>query len=137
MPNRGARAVEVDEQELDRLLRSPAGPVAAWLSRVTEKAAQRVKAKAPVGQPSRTPAGHPAGFLRSRTEWSLSRDSKGLWSEIGNDAVTSSANPFPGEPYPFQIEDPKQRKRKAPPFARDVKPWAVQAVMDVLQEETG
>lgn len=137
MPNRGARAVEVDEQELDRLLRSPAGPVAAWLNRVTERAAQAVKAGAPVGEPSKTPAGHPAGYLRSRVEWSAGRDATGLWGEVGDDAVTSQANPFPGEPYPFQIEDPRQRKRKAPPFARGVRPWAVAAVLRVLREESG
>jgi hypothetical protein len=131
----GGRSVQIDQAELDRIVRGPAGPVAAYLYGLTQKVVQRAKAKAPVGAPSKTPEGHPAGYLRSNIEWAAGSDGQGVWTEVGDPAVTSRANPFPGEPYAEQIEFPQTRRRKPPPFARSAKPYVVPALVEVFREE--
>lgn len=135
--NRGAVSLSMDLQEYERIVRSPAGPVAQLVARLAALIAQEGKRRAPVGAPSKTPEGHPAGWLRSHIWWQSGLDAAGVHAELGDDAVTSPANPFPGEPYPEHIEFPETRPRKAPPFARDARPYLVPAAKDVLARELG
>jgi hypothetical protein len=127
--------VEINQAELDRIVRGPAGPTAAYLYRLTQRIVQRAKAKAPVGRPSKTSAGHPAGYLRSQIEWAAGHDGQGLWTQIGDPAVTSRANPRPGQPYAREIEFPEERTHKVPPFARGAKPYVIPAVEEIFREE--
>jgi hypothetical protein len=137
VPNVGGVRVEIDAGEYDRIVSSPAGPTARYLYQLTARIVQRAKLLAPVGAPSRTPQGHPSGWLRSHIWWESGQDRRGAYTLVGDDAVTSSAAPFPGEPYPEHIEFPRTRKRRPPPFARDDRPFVVPAVEAIFREEGG
>lgn len=112
------------------LLNGPAGPVGRYMAHGGETVTQAAKKRAPVGQNSRTAAGHPSGFLRSQLAWTMGRDGTGIYVEIETTAHTSAANPFPGEFYGMHIEDPSTRPRKPPPFARGAGPYLVPALQD-------
>jgi hypothetical protein len=133
--NVGGVRVEVDVSEYDRIVHSAAGPVAQYLYKLGALIVQEAKRRAPVGQPSKTPAGHPSGWLRSHVWWAAGRDGRTVTVDIGDDALTSKANPFPGEPYAAQIEGVEPRKRKPPPFARGDKPYVLPAVDAVFARE--
>jgi hypothetical protein len=135
MPNIGGIRVEVDQGEYDRIVRSPAGPVAKYIYGLAVKITQVAKRRAPVGKPSKTPQGHPSGYLRSQMEWSGGMDGQGVFADLGNPALTSLANPRPNEPYAEEIEFPDRRKHKPPPFARDDQPYLVPAVLEVFAQE--
>jgi hypothetical protein len=137
MPGRGGARVEIDAGEYDRIVRSPAGPTARYLYGLTARIVQEAKRRAPVGRPSKTPAGHPSGWLRSGIWWKGRVDGRAVVTEIGDDVVTSKANPSPGEPYAAQIEGVEKRKRKPPPFARGLQPFVLPAVEAVFRQEDG
>jgi hypothetical protein len=63
----------------------------------------------------------------------MGTDTAGLFADVVSPAVTSGANPFPGEPYSLHIEVPATRPRPAPPFARDAKPYLVPALEHVIR----
>jgi len=121
--------VEVDDAAILELLSSPAGPVGRYMVEGAQAVTQGAKKRAPVGDNSRTPQGHPSGFLRSQLAWELT-SANPITVEIETTAHTSSANPFPGEFYALHIEDPGTRPRKPPPFARDDQPYLVPALLE-------
>jgi hypothetical protein len=133
--NFGGLRVEFDEAEYDRIVRSPAGPVAKYIYGLAQRITQVAKRRAPVGKNSKTPEGHPAGWLRSQQEWSGGVDGEGVYADLGNPALTSRANPFPDEAYGEHIEFPSTRPRKPPPFARGDQPYTIPAVLEVFAQE--
>ena len=113
------------------MLFGPAGPVAEFHAKVSERVYVRVLNKAPVGANSRTPEGHPSGWLRSQIEWTFTG---ALESRISTGAVLSKASGRPGDPYARWIERPAERPWKPPPFARADRPYLVPALDEILKE---
>lgn len=111
----------------------PAGPVAEFHARVSERVWVRALNNAPVGEPSKTPEGHPAGWLRSQMRWEFAGD---LASRISTSAVLSPASRRPGDPYARWIERPEERPWSPPPFARGDRPYLIPA-LDAIFEELG
>lgn len=129
--------VTVDQAALDALVASPAGPAGRLAITWAQETTQIAKRNAPVGANSKTPEGHPGGWLRSHGGWNVAVEGGQIVAVVVFDAVTSRANPFPGEPYPLHIEDPSTRPRKPPPFARDDKPFLVPAALEALRQVFG
>lgn len=100
--------VVIDDAALERFLNSPAGPVGKLLSTLGQRVTQEAKKRAPVGaRNSKSPGGHPSGWLRSQIGWSLHHDSRGLYVDIISPARNSQANPFtPGGKYALWNELP-------------------------------
>jgi hypothetical protein len=121
--------VIIDELEYARLF-SPAGPVAAFVAETTGRVYVRAQERAPVGQPSKTPEGHPAGWLRSQIAWALVGDLEGM---VSTSAVLSIASSRPGDPYARWIERPEERPWAPPPFARGDRPYLIPALDDVFR----
>ncbi len=114
-----------DEANLNALLNSPAGPVGALTVKVLQEIAQEAKRRAPVGEPSHTPEGHPAGYLRSQIDWRLIGGGGMPAGRVESPAVTSAANPRgPGQPYAYE-----QETTGAPHWPAH--PYLVPAVLDV------
>ena len=112
---RGYGDVTLNQDVLDALIHSPAGPVARLLVQVGEQTTQEAKRRAPVGtRSSKTPGGHPSGWLRSHIGWAVGRVGGDLVVDVVADAVTSPANPWPGEPYALFNEEPSTRPRGIP-----------------------
>ncbi|GAB3250948.1 hypothetical protein [Kineosporia babensis] len=120
--------VIVDEAVYQSLF-SPAGPVAAFVAETTEKVYDRARELAPVGKPSKTPEGHPAGWLKSQIAWAFVGDLEGM---VSTSAVLSKASSRPGDPYARWIERPEERPWAPPPFARQDKPYLIPALTDVF-----
>lgn len=125
--------VVIDELVYTALF-SPAGPVAAFVAETTESVYDRARERAPVGKPSKTPEGHPAGWLKSQIKWALVGDLEGM---VSTDAVLSIASSRPGDPYARWIERPQERPWAPPPFARQDKPYLVPALEDIFRELGG
>ncbi|HNX48678.1 MAG TPA: HK97 gp10 family phage protein [Thermoanaerobaculaceae bacterium] len=136
---RGFGDVVLDQQVLDALIHSPAGPVARLLVKVGEQTTQEAKRRAPVGdRSSKTPGGHPSGWLRSNIGWAVGRDGGDLVVDIVSDAITSQANPFPGEPYSVFVEEPSLRPRGLPEkFRKGEGPYLRPAFLDVIKRVIG
>lgn len=130
----GGRVV-VNQAAIDRLVSSPAGPTGRAMVRLAERATQAAKAVAPVGKPSRTPAGHPSGYQRSQIGWNLHVDGGDIVVDVLSPALTSQANPYPGpgKSYPLQQEDPSRVDWKVPPPFAGVGPSLVPAVLGVVR----
>lgn len=112
---RGYGDVTIDQAALDALIHSEAGPVARLLVQVAQETTQIAKRNAPVGdRSSKTPGGHPSGYLRSQIGWAIGRVGGDLCVDIVSDAVTSPASPVPGTPYAVELEEPSLRKRGIP-----------------------
>jgi hypothetical protein len=125
--------IVVDDAFVEGLFTSLSSPVGRELVEVTQLVTQTAKLFAPVGAPSKTPLGHPAGWLRSRIGWTT--DPIGpLATRVSSPARTSGANPFPGESYGTHIELPRTRPRKPPPFARHTEPYLWPACKAVFEE---
>lgn len=122
------------EFTVDTLLSSPAGPVGEFLNAVTEDVTAGAKRRAPVGEPSKTPEGRPAGYLRDQIEW---HSVEGMANRVTSPATNSTASPFPGEHYGTFNELPDTRPRKPPPFARDNQPYMWPAAVDVWADRFG
>ncbi len=131
---RGAGSVTVNQDVLDALVNSPAGPVAKLLVQVGQETTQIAKRNAPVGaRGSKTPGGHPSGWLRSQIGWTLGRTDGHLSVDVVSDAVTSPANPWPGEPYALFNERPDLRPRGIPAEWRaKAGPYLVPAFAEAL-----
>ena len=109
----------------------PAGPVAEFHAEVTTKVYGRALQKAPIGAPSKTPEGHPAGWLRSQMHWEFAGE---LTTWVVTEAVLSKASQRPGDPYARWIERPAERPWAPPPFARADRPYLVPALDEILRE---
>ena len=137
---RGFGDVVLDQQVLDALIHSPAGPVARLLVKVGEQTTQEAKRRAPVGdRSSKTPGGHPSGWLRSNIGWAVGRDGGDLVVDIVSDAVTSDANPRgPGDPYGRWNEVPEERPYGIPQKWRAKEgPYLRPAFLDVIKRVIG
>lgn len=108
---RGFGDVKVNQDVLDALVNSPAGPVARLLVQVGQETTQVAKRRAPTGtRSSKSPDGHPSGYLRSRIGWAIGTVGGRLCVDIVSDAVTSPANPRgAGDPYSLWNERPDLR----------------------------
>ncbi len=122
--------VVLDDAGIDSLF-GPAGPVAEFHADVVTTVYARALAKAPIGSPSKTPEGHPAGWLRSQMHWEFAGE---LTAWVVTEAVLSKASGRPGDPYARWIERPQERPWKPPPFARDDRPYLVPALDEIFQE---
>ncbi len=125
--------VILDEEGIASLF-SPAGPVAGFLTEVTTKVYARALQKAPIGENSKTPEGHPAGWLRSQMHWEFAGD---LVTWVVTEAVLSKASHRPGDPYARWIERPNERPWAPPPFAMGVRPYLVPALDEIFDELGG
>ncbi|GLY32132.1 hypothetical protein [Kineosporia sp. NBRC 101731] len=125
--------VIIDEEGLAGLF-SPAGPIAAFVAETTQRVHARAQERAPVGAPSKTPEGHPSGWLRSQISWVLVGDLEGM---VSTSAVNSVAAPRPGDPYARWIERPNERPFAPPPFARGDRPYLVPALDDIIRDLGG
>jgi hypothetical protein len=125
--------VVVDDTAIEGLF-SPAGPVAEFHAHVVERVWGRARDRAPVGEPSKTPEGHPAGWLRDNISWSFTGP---LEARVSTDAVLSSASRRPGDPYARWIERPGERPWSPPPFARGNRPYLIPALDDIFDELGG
>lgn len=125
--------VVVDEVELQRLF-APAGPVAAFVGDVASRVHAKAQQRAPVGAPSKTPEGHPSGWLRSQIAWTFVGDLEAI---VSTSAVNSIASSRPGDPYARWIERPNERPWAPPPFARGDRPYLVPALDDIIRELGG
>lgn len=124
--------INVDQVAIDALLYSPTGPVAALLVDVTQQVTQVAKRNAPVGEPSKTPQGHPAGHLRSQIGWTLLPGPE-LATRVSSPAKTSQASVKPGEPYGLHNEAPWTRPRGVPPHLTAKEgPYLVPALYEVF-----
>jgi len=127
----GGRIV-VNQAAIEELLHSPAGPVAAFLVDVTQRVTQTAKRNAPVGVPSHTPEGHPAGYLRSQIGWSLI-PGHDLVTRVYSPARTSRASVVPNEPYGLYNEVPRLQPRGLPAHLRAKEgPYLVPALNEVF-----
>lgn len=107
---RGYGDVTVNQDVLDALVRSPAGPVARLLVQVGQETTQIAKRNAPTGaRSSKTPGGHPSGYLRSQIGWAVGTVGGRLCVDVVSDAVTSPASNRPGSPYALYHERPDLR----------------------------
>lgn len=122
--------VVVDDAAIDRMF-GGAGDVARFHLDVTERVYGQIVATAPVGQPSKTPEGHPAGWLRDNIAWEWAGE---LTTRISTSAVLSKASHRPGDPYARWIEKPEERPWKPPPFARNDEPYLVPGLMRIFDE---
>lgn len=122
--------VEVDDTTVAAWF-APAGPVAEFHAKVVTRVFDRARERAPVGQPSKTPEGHPAGWLRSQIAWEFVGP---LAARVSTSAVLSKASSRPGDPYARWIERPRERPWSPPPFARDDRPYLVPALDDIFGE---
>lgn len=122
--------VVLDDAAIGALF-GPAGQVAEFHAKVSERVFVRSLNNAPVGQPSKTPEGHPAGWLRSRMRWEFTGP---LEARISTSAVLSKASGRPGDPYARWIERPEERPWKPPPFARADRPYLVPALDEIFDE---
>lgn len=131
---RGYGDVKVNQDVLDALISSPAGPVARMLVQVGQETTQVAKRNAPTGaKSSKSPDGHPSGYLRSRIGWAVGTYRGRLCVDIVSDAKTSPANPWPGEPYALHVEVPSTRPRGIPSEWRDREgPYLVPAFYEAL-----
>jgi hypothetical protein len=126
--------VVVDDAAIEALF-GPAGPVAEFfVSRVVVPVFDRAQLRAPVGQPSKTPEGHPAGWLKSQITWEFVGP---LEARVSTSAVLSKASGRPGDPYGRWIERPQERPWKPPPFARADRPYLVPALDEIFGELNG
>ena len=122
--------VVLDELGIEELF-APAGEVARFHAKVSERVFVRALNNAPVGAPSKTPEGHPAGWLRSQMAWDFTGP---LESRISTSAVLSQASQRPGDPYARWIERPEERPWAPPPFARGDRPYLVPALNEIFDE---
>lgn len=136
---RGVVDVRIDEAELARLTRSASGPLVTAMARLGERATQLAKAAAPVGdRSSKTPEGHPSGWLRSQIGWRLSIEGGQIVVDVISPAVTSPASVIPGEPYALYIERPELRVHHGGPawlYAKDgpyLEPSVHRAIAEVF-----
>ncbi len=131
---RGFGDVKVNQDVLDALISSPAGPVARMLVQVGQETTQVAKRNAPTGtRSSKSPDGHPSGYLRSRIGWAIGTVGGRLCVDIVSDAKTSPANPWPGEPYALWNERPDLRPRGIPAEWRAKEgPYLVPAFAEAL-----
>lgn len=125
-----ATVVVVDDAAIAALF-GPAGPVAEYTFTVASRVMDRVLFLAPVGAPSRTPEGHPSGWLKSQIKFEFAGD---LGYKISTDAVLSKASGRPGDPYGRWIERPQERPWKPPPFARADRPYLVPALEQIFAD---
>jgi hypothetical protein len=125
--------VVIDDAGLESLF-APAGPVQEFVTEVTVKVYGRSLFKAPIGQPSKTPEGHPAGWLRSQMHWEHAGE---LTTRVITEAVLSKASHRPGDPYARWIEKPGERPWAPPPFARGDRPYLVPALDEIWREVFG
>jgi hypothetical protein len=136
---RGVVDVRINEAELARLTRSASGPVVMAMARLGERATQLAKAAAPVGdRSSKTPEGHPSGWLRSQIGWRLSIEGGQIVVDVISPAVTSPASVIPGDPYALYIERPELRVHHGGPdwlYAKDgpyLEPSVHRAIAEVF-----
>lgn len=109
----------------------PAGDVAEFHAKVVTDVYARALQKAPIGEPSKTPEGHPAGWLRSQMHWEFAGE---LEAWVVTEAVLSKASGRPGDPYARWIERPEERPWAPPPFARDDRPYLIPALDEIFGE---
>lgn len=112
----------------------PAGPVNEFVVQVTTDVYGLALQKAPVGEPSKTPEGHPAGWLRSQMHWEFAGE---LETRVVTEAVLSKASQRPGDPYARWIERPEERPWAPPPFARADQPYLVPALNEIFDRLEG
>jgi hypothetical protein len=131
---RGYGDVTVNQDVLDALVNSPAGPVARMLVQVGQETTQVAKRNAPTGaKSSKTPGGHPSGYLRSQIGWAIGSVGGRLCVDVVSDAKTSPANPWPGENYALFNERPDLRPRGIPAEWRAKEgPYLVPAFYEAL-----
>jgi hypothetical protein len=122
--------VVLDDPAIEALF-GPAGQVAEFHAKVSERVFVRALNNAPVGAPSKTPEGHPAGWLRAQMRWDFTGP---LESRVSTSAVLSKASSRPGDPYARWIERPEERPWKPPPFARADRPYLVPALDEIFKE---
>lgn len=125
--------VIVDDLAIAALF-GPAGPVNEFVVDVTTQVYGRALQKAPIGAPSKTPKGHPAGWLRSQLHWEFAGE---LTTWVVTEAVLSEASQRPGDPYARWIERPGERPWAPPPFARGDRPYLVPALNEIFDEWGG
>lgn len=125
--------VVLDEPGIESLF-APAGPVQEFVTEVTVQVYGRALFLAPVGAPSKTPEGHPAGWLRSQMHWEHAGP---LSTRVITEAVLSKASGRPGDPYARWIEKPGERPWAPPPFARGDQPYLVPALDQIWREVFG
>ena len=129
-------SVEVDQAALNALLSSPAGPLGRMMVDLGQTGTQEAKRRAPVGErSSKTPGGHPSGHLRSQIGWDVTVDDGQIVTNFMSPAVTSPANPKPGEPYALYLERPELRPYGVPSWVRAAEgPYLEPAVMQSIRE---
>lgn len=124
--------ITVNQAAIDALLHSPAGPVAALVVDVTQQVTQVAKRNAPVGEPSHTPQGHPAGYLRSQIGWTL-LPGPDIATRVSSPARTSAASVVPDEPYGLHNEVPSTRPHGVPAHLTAKEgPYLVPALYEVF-----
>lgn len=136
MAQPGGRGVDVriDESLLRRLCTGPDGPVFQAMVQIGQEGAQEAKRRAPVGERgSKSPLGHPSGWLRSQIGWQISVKAGQVVVDVISPAVTSPANPKPGEPYALYMERPDLRPYGVPSWVRAKEgPYLVPGVEDTI-----
>lgn len=136
---RGYGNVVIDQAAIEALVHGPAGPVGRLIVDLAQTTTQLAKAKAPVGErSSKTPGGHPSGWLRSQIGWEVYADGDEVVADIATPAVTSSANPRPGEPYGLHMERPDTRPYGVPDWVRAKEgPYLEPAMNDAIRARLG
>lgn len=137
MAQPGARGVEVriDERALARLVYGQSGPVFRAMARAGETATQLAKRNAPVGERnSKSPEGHPAGYLRSQIGWKIKVEHGQVVVDVVSPALTSQANTKPNEPYALYMERPDLRPYGVPSWVRAKEgPYLTPAVEEAIR----
>lgn len=106
----GGRSARVKQNELNRLVRSPTGPIGRLILSVIQEVGQEAKRRAPVGARSgKLPGSRPSGYLRSQIEWEVKVGSEGIVGIVRSPATTSVNSNHPGSPYGLYNEVPSLR----------------------------
>jgi hypothetical protein len=84
--------IQWNSRELDRLLRSPDGPVGRHMARVGEIATQGAKRRAPVSPDGSN--GRPSGYMRSAIGWDIGTDGESIYVDVISPATTPDGYPY-------------------------------------------
>jgi hypothetical protein len=131
--------VVIDQAAVEALIHGPAGPVGRLIVDLAQTTAQLAKRNAPVGErSSKTPGGHPSGWLRSQIGWTVGVEGGDVVADIVSPALTSPANPKPGEPYSLYMERPGLRPYGVPAWVRAKEgPYLVPALEEAIRTRLG
>lgn len=87
------RDVTLDDDAIEKLLTSPAGPVGEYLATLGRRVTAVARNLAPVSP--RGSHGRPPGYLKTQIGWQLGHDAQGLYVDVMSPARTGDGRDFP------------------------------------------